>query len=108
MWVAPLVLWVCLRIAAFIGKLFGHLLPLSLGLMRAAVLCLFVSFVAAGPFLSPRQTEEGNDGIRLAVKPVCGPLSGSTADVNAGIDLAKYKTIVSFGVSRQFLFMLHL
>jgi len=33
------------------------------------------------------------------VTPKCGPLSGSTADVNAGLDLGQVKTIVSFGDS---------
>ncbi|KAI0767761.1 hypothetical protein C8Q74DRAFT_1318276 [Fomes fomentarius] len=38
-----------------------------------------------------------NNGIHLAVSPICGPLSGSTADVNAGLDLKRVKTIVAFG-----------
>ncbi|EGN93505.1 carbohydrate esterase family 16 protein [Serpula lacrymans var. lacrymans S7.3] len=40
-----------------------------------------------------------NDGIHLAVGPQCGPLGGTTADVNAGLNLGQYKTIVSFGDS---------
>jgi hypothetical protein len=40
-----------------------------------------------------------NDGIHLAVGPDCGKLSGSTADINAGINSGTIKTIVSFGVS---------
>ena len=55
---------------------------------------LALSCVIASPFVVPR---EYNDGIHLAVSPNCGPLGGNTADVNAGIDLSKIKTIVSFG-----------
>lgn len=40
-----------------------------------------------------------NDGIHLAVSPVCGSLSGNFADVNGGLKLKDYKTIVSFGDS---------
>ncbi|THH17063.1 hypothetical protein EW146_g3674 [Bondarzewia mesenterica] len=40
-----------------------------------------------------------NDGIHLAVGPICGKLGGNFTDVNAGIDLRKIKTIVSFGDS---------
>ncbi|KAI0649681.1 hypothetical protein C8Q79DRAFT_900650 [Trametes meyenii] len=43
--------------------------------------------------------QERNNGIHLAVSPVCGPLSGNVSDVNAGIDLKKFKTIVAFGDS---------
>ena len=39
-----------------------------------------------------------NNGIHLAVSPICGPPSGNTSDVNAGIDLSCIKTIVAFGV----------
>ncbi|KDN44610.1 hypothetical protein RSAG8_05375, partial [Rhizoctonia solani AG-8 WAC10335] len=42
-----------------------------------------------------------NDGIHLAIGPTCGRLSstGNTSDLNAGLDLKRYKTIVSFGDS---------
>ncbi|KAG1730530.1 carbohydrate esterase family 16 protein [Suillus paluster] len=40
-----------------------------------------------------------NDGIHLAVSPKCGPLSGTASDFNAGLNLAEFKTIVSFGDS---------
>jgi hypothetical protein len=40
-----------------------------------------------------------NNGVHLAVSPQCGVLVGNTSDVNAGLNLLKYKTIVSFGVS---------
>ena len=39
-----------------------------------------------------------NDGIRLAVSPICGALSGNVTDTNAGIILEAYTTIVAFGV----------
>lgn len=39
-----------------------------------------------------------NDGIHLAVSPICGDLAGNVTDVNAGLNLRDYKTIVSFGV----------
>ncbi|KAL1739257.1 hypothetical protein HDZ31DRAFT_49672 [Schizophyllum fasciatum] len=42
---------------------------------------------------------ERNDGIHLAVGPTCGSLTGSVADVNAGIDNGKIRTIVAFGDS---------
>ena len=42
--------------------------------------------------------QDPNNGIHLAVSPICGPLSGNTSDVNAGIDLSCIKTIVAFGV----------
>ncbi|KIJ64846.1 carbohydrate esterase family 16 protein [Hydnomerulius pinastri MD-312] len=37
--------------------------------------------------------------VHLAVHPQCGPLWGNVSDVNAGLDLAQIKTIVSFGDS---------
>jgi hypothetical protein len=61
------------------------------------VLFLFASFVT-GTLIVPRQSTNGGDGIHLAVRPQCGPLSGSVSDVNAGLDLSNIKTIVSFGV----------
>jgi len=66
--------------------------------MRAAGLALAAFLVSVGA-LVPRQRNGGNDGIHLAVSPQCGPLVGNTADVNAGLNMLKYKTIVSFGDS---------
>jgi len=37
--------------------------------------------------------------VHLAVHPQCGPLWGNVSDVNAGLNLAEMKTIVSFGDS---------
>lgn len=37
--------------------------------------------------------------VHLAVHPRCGPLYGNFSDVNAGLDMTKYTTIVSFGDS---------
>ncbi|KAF8153404.1 hypothetical protein B0H34DRAFT_723399 [Crassisporium funariophilum] len=51
--------------------------------------------VSAAPPLVPQR----NDGIHLAVRPNCGQLSGTTADVNAGLEPWKFKTLVSFGDS---------
>ena len=67
--------------------------------MKAAFLSLLAYFVTVDSLVTPQQGTFGNDGIHLAVTPKCGPLSGSTADVNAGLDLGQVKTIVSFGVS---------
>lgn len=47
--------------------------------------------------------QDRNNGIHLAVSPVCGPLSGNVSDVNTGIDLSTVKTIVAFGVRFRFL-----
>ncbi len=41
---------------------------------------------------------QDNDGIHLAVSPVCGPLSGNVSDANSGIHLPLIKTLVAFGV----------
>ena len=43
-----------------------------------------------------------NNNIRLAVSPRCGPLSGPVADVNAGLDIKSFNTIVAFGVCHRF------
>ena len=48
---------------------------------------------------SQKVVRQDNDGIHLAVSPVCGLLSGNTSDVNSGILLPFIKTIVAFGVS---------
>jgi hypothetical protein len=58
----------------------------------------FMTFVGAGALITLKFTDD-NDGIHLAVRPKCGPLSGNMSDVNAGVDLDAIKTIVSFGVS---------
>ena len=64
-------------------------------------LALFPLIVQALRLRVTRQ-DDGNDGIHLAVSPVCGPLSGNTSDANAGIDLSSIKTIVAFGVCSIF------
>ncbi|ESK89450.1 carbohydrate esterase family 16 protein [Moniliophthora roreri MCA 2997] len=43
--------------------------------------------------------QERNDGIHLAVSPICGSFPGNVADINAGIDPERIRTIVSFGDS---------
>ena len=50
------------------------------------------------PYGSSFARQDGNNGIHLAVSPVCGPLSGNVSDVNAGVRLSRIKTIVAFGV----------
>jgi hypothetical protein len=74
--------------------------------MKTTFLSLLLLFSSVGALVTPRRRSIGdvvgsiyNDGIRLAVTPKCGPLAGPMADVNAGLDLSKVKTIVSFGVS---------
>jgi len=52
-----------------------------------------------GALITPWRNTGGNDGIHLAIGPQCGPLSGRTSDVNAGLNLSTIKTIVSFGDS---------
>lgn len=71
--------------------------------MRFTLLSLFVYLVGASALALPRRSLDRNDGIHLAVSPKCGSLSGSTSDANAGIELGRYKTIVSFGVRSQVL-----
>ncbi|KAF8074684.1 hypothetical protein FPV67DRAFT_1559372 [Lyophyllum atratum] len=63
-------------------------------LVILATLCASTSGLYANT-----RTRGDNNGIHLAVKPRCGPLSGPTADVNAGVFPQHYKTIVSFGDS---------
>ncbi|KAI0708321.1 hypothetical protein C8Q76DRAFT_627053 [Earliella scabrosa] len=60
-----------------------------------------LSVVHGALLADPRRLarQDSNNGIHLAVSPTCGSLSGNTADVNAGIDLKRAKTIVAFGDS---------
>jgi len=48
-----------------------------------------------------------NDGIHLAVSPQCGQLSGTQANINAGIDRRNIRTIVSFGVGLKLILEKH-
>ena len=43
--------------------------------------------------------DDDNDGIHLAVHPTCGTFGGNFTDANAGVNLTRMQTIVSFGVS---------
>ncbi|CAA7263438.1 unnamed protein product [Cyclocybe aegerita] len=61
-------------------------------------LLTFVTAVSSA-FLTPRAEDPRNDGIHLAVEPRCGSLSGSTADVNAGLIPERFKIVVAFGDS---------
>ena len=67
-------------------------------LLGALLLALRLA-LQLSPTTGARLPRQANDGITLAVSPICGPLSGNVSDVNAGIDLATFKTIVAFGVS---------
>lgn len=58
---------------------------------------LFLLCASAEAAVLPRQGSNETD-VHLAVHPQCGPLRGNFSDVNAGLNLAKIKTIVSFGV----------
>ncbi len=51
-----------------------------------------------GQALSSLTPQDRKSAIHLAVSPICGSLSGTTADVNAGVDPKRVKTIVAFGV----------
>lgn len=64
-------------------------------LVQFSLPLLLCAFAEAA--ISPRQGSN-ETVVHLAVHPQCGPLSGNVSDVNAGLDLAKIKTIVSFGV----------
>ena len=66
-------------------------------LVAHLALALLAASARAAQFRLSRQ--DRNNGIHLAVSPVCGPLSGDSTDANAGIDLGSVKTIVAFGVS---------
>ncbi|KAI5990304.1 hypothetical protein F5J12DRAFT_863153 [Pisolithus orientalis] len=57
-------------------------------------------FEAFRHILRPRFYPGTNDtSVHLAVHPRCGSLTGNFSDVNAGLDMRRYKTIVSFGDS---------
>ena len=79
-------------------KHFAELLALALPLAPAYGLNLPRP---GARILSPPSNvaRQDNDGIHLAVSPICGPLSGNTSDVNSGIHIPLIKTIVAFGVS---------
>ncbi|KAI8996637.1 hypothetical protein BD414DRAFT_409262 [Trametes punicea] len=70
---------------------------LALSLLSSLSLPDYV--LALLPRSGPLLRHDRNNGIHLAVSPICGPLSGNVSDVNAGIDLARIKTIVAFGDS---------
>ncbi|GJJ13573.1 hypothetical protein Clacol_007828 [Clathrus columnatus] len=64
-------------------------------MQRIIILTIFINIIGALRF-----DNQHNDGIHLAVGPQCGRLSGTVADVNAGLlPLQRYRTIVAFGDS---------
>ncbi|KAI1782982.1 hypothetical protein LXA43DRAFT_1103129 [Ganoderma leucocontextum] len=79
-------------------KHFAELLTLALSLAPAHGLSLPRpgARILSRP---PKVARQDNDGIHLAVSPVCGPLSGNVSDVNAGIHLPLIRTLVAFGDS---------
>ena len=82
-------------------KRLAELLNLALAFSLAPAACgLSLPRPGARIFPHPQNigARQDNDGIHLAVSPVCGPLSGNTSDVNTGIHLPLIKTIVAFGV----------
>ncbi|EJF57074.1 hypothetical protein DICSQDRAFT_112285 [Dichomitus squalens LYAD-421 SS1] len=79
-------------------KHLAGLLILALPLAPAGAVHLPVSGVRVAESLS-QVARQDNDGITLAVSPVCGSLSGNVSDANAGIHLPSFKTIVAFGDS---------
>ncbi|OJT04615.1 hypothetical protein TRAPUB_4680 [Trametes pubescens] len=72
---------------------------LTSGSIFAISLLSSFSFYEKGLAYRTLLRQDRNNGIHLAVSPVCGPLSGNVSDVNAGIDLKTIKTIVAFGDS---------
>jgi hypothetical protein len=58
-----------------------------------------VSVAAAVHLPVERQT---NDGVHLAITPVCGKLGGTFANANAGVPTTGIKTLVAFGVCSSF------
>ncbi|KAI0365404.1 hypothetical protein BV20DRAFT_954326 [Pilatotrama ljubarskyi] len=70
----------------------------SIGFLALSVLPYSVYDFAVA-LRSPLVRQDRNNGIHLAVAPVCGPLSGNVSDVNAGIDIRGINTIVAFGDS---------
>ncbi|KAL1948214.1 hypothetical protein VTO73DRAFT_12289 [Trametes versicolor] len=85
---AVLILWTTNMKATFTS---GSILAISL-------LSSF-SLYEKGLAYSTLLRQDRNNGIHLAVSPVCGPLSGNVSDVNTGINLSTIKTIVAFGDS---------
>jgi hypothetical protein len=65
---------------------------------RYMMLSSLVFALAATSATSAIVVQRGTLDVHLAVSPKCGTLSGSPADVNAGLRLSTYNTVVSFGV----------
>ncbi|KAJ7760159.1 carbohydrate esterase family 16 protein, partial [Mycena olivaceomarginata] len=59
-----------------------------------------LSFVSA--FHLPFERRQTNDGVHLAITPVCGKLGGTPINVNAGVVTTGIKTLVAFGDSYTF------
>ncbi|KAJ7074038.1 carbohydrate esterase family 16 protein [Mycena amicta] len=59
---------------------------------------LFAAFSVAAAVHLPAERQT-NDGVHLAITPVCGKLGGTFANTNAGVVTAGIKTLVAFGDS---------
>lgn len=82
------------------GAFYSTMKPVQFSL--PFLLCAF-----AEATLLSRQGSYETD-VHLAVHPHCGPLWGKVSDVNAGLDLTRINTIVSFGVGAPlFLYAMH-
>ncbi|VDB84721.1 unnamed protein product [Peniophora sp. CBMAI 1063] len=65
--------------------------------LRSLIVAWFA--VLLGRATSTEHTSGDNDGIHLAVHPTCGRFGGNFTDANAGVNLSRFETIVSFGDS---------
>ncbi|KAF8055358.1 carbohydrate esterase family 16 protein [Lyophyllum atratum] len=68
-------------------------------MLTTSLVVLAAIFTRSSALYTGPQLRDNNDGIHLVVKPRCGALSGTTADVNAGLRPHQFKTIVAFGDS---------
>ncbi len=66
-------------------------------LVMKKVLTFLASVLGITSALTLRQ-ESSLPPVHLAVSPKCGTLHGTVSDLNAGVNPANFKAIVSFGV----------
>jgi hypothetical protein len=86
-----LTIWSILKLSAAMIQLWTSLLSL-------------LSVVSAVHLPVERQT---NDGVHLAITPVCGKLGGTFANANAGVVTTGIKTLVAFGARSTLLIYSH-
>ncbi len=67
------------------------------------LLIWFIALLNSLPYLTPTpfSVDERNNGVHLAVVPICGSLirGSRPSDINVGIELGNVTILVSFGVS---------